>query len=163
MEPQLSRRHSACDRPIRIIRSEHAIGRRLSSDSFRPWVDSRVFPQPARGRIKVRVRIPIARIAVQTLTNPYTCATVPPWQSSGASPHTPRSDHPRRHVALCHSNVAKCRSNVPQCRVHVTVEKPVPKLKVSKCRRLSRSAECSTPWKPQPGPWPPHPPLRVVG
>ena len=48
MEPQLSRRHSACDRPIRIIRSEHAIGRRLSSDSFRPWVDSRVFPQPAR-------------------------------------------------------------------------------------------------------------------
>ena len=47
MEPQLSRRHSACDRPIRIIRSEHAIGRRLSSDSFRPWVDSRVFPQPA--------------------------------------------------------------------------------------------------------------------
>ena len=45
MEPQLSRRHSACDRPIRIIRSEHAIGRRLSSDSFRPWVDSRVFPQ----------------------------------------------------------------------------------------------------------------------
>ena len=48
MEPQLSRRHSACDRPIRIIRSEHAIGRRLSSDSFRPWVDSRVFPQPAK-------------------------------------------------------------------------------------------------------------------
>ena len=48
MEPQLSRRHSACDRPIRIIHSEHAIGRRLSSDSFRPWVDSRVFPQPVR-------------------------------------------------------------------------------------------------------------------
>ena len=54
MEPQLSRRHSACDRPIRIIRSEHAIGRRLSSDSFRPWVDSRVFPQPARTETRVR-------------------------------------------------------------------------------------------------------------
>ncbi len=51
MEPQLSRRHSACDRPIRIIRSEHAIGRRLSSDSFRPWVDSRVFPQPAKRKV----------------------------------------------------------------------------------------------------------------
>ena len=53
MEPQLSRRHSACDRPIRIIRSEHAIGRRLSSDSFRPWVDSRVFPQPANAQYKI--------------------------------------------------------------------------------------------------------------
>ena len=58
MEPQLSRRHSACDRPIRIIRSEHAIGRRLSSDSFRPWVDSRVFPQPARrGTLNQRFHI----------------------------------------------------------------------------------------------------------
>ena len=63
IEPQLSRRHSACDRPIRLIRSEHAIGRRLSSDSFRSWADSRVFPQPARGCC-YRPRTPSCRSSV---------------------------------------------------------------------------------------------------
>ena len=67
MEPQLSRRHSACDRPIRIIRSEHAIGRRLSSDSFRPWVDSRVFPQPARASSSVRLNISLRRWTPRTV------------------------------------------------------------------------------------------------
>ena len=79
MEPQLSRRHSACDRPIRIIRSEHAIGRRLSSDSFRPWVDSRVFPQPARafastivkGDFVVLPRKRTPHIAIGKVTGPY--------------------------------------------------------------------------------------------
>ena len=85
----------------------------------------------------------------QTLTHPHTCAMISPWQVPAPLRTLRGQTIPwlRRHtlVSFVAPNVTPMAL---RCRVHVTVARAVPKLKVSKCRRLPRSARCSTPWKP---------------